>query len=63
MGLQSSYQKIFCTILLQILPPQQGKLEIIAFLNICSLPGGGGGGTTYNGEAPPERGTFFSLQV
>ena len=29
-------------------------------------PGGGGGGTPYNGlygEAPPERGTFFSLQV
>ena len=27
---------------------------------------GGGGGTPYNGlygEAPPERGTFFSLQV
>ena len=31
----------------------------------CSLPGGGGG-TTYNGlygEAPPERGTFFRLQI
>ena len=30
-----------------------------------SVPGGGGG-TQYNalyGEAPPERGTFFSLQV
>ena len=28
--------------------------------------GGGGGGTSYNGlygEAPPERGTFFRLQV
>ena len=28
--------------------------------------GGGGGGTPYNGlygEAPPERGTFFSLKV
>ena len=28
--------------------------------------GGGGGGTPYNGlygEAPPERGTFFRLQV
>ena len=28
--------------------------------------GGGGGGSPYNGlygEAPPERGTFFSLQV
>ena len=28
--------------------------------------GGGGGGTPYDGlygEAPPERGTFFSLQV
>ena len=27
---------------------------------------GGGGGTPYNGlygEAPPERGTFFKLQV
>ena len=31
-----------------------------------SYPGGGGGGTPYNGlygEAPPERGTFFRLQV
>ena len=30
------------------------------------MAGGGGGGTPYNGlygEAPPERGTFFSLQV
>ena len=29
-------------------------------------PGGGGGGTPYNGlygEAPPERGTFFRLEV
>ena len=29
-------------------------------------PGGGGGGTPYNGlygEAPPERGIFFTLQV
>ena len=29
-------------------------------------PGGGGGGIPYNGlygEAPPERGTFFMLQV
>ena len=28
--------------------------------------GGGGGGTPYNGlygEAPPKRGTFFSLEV
>ena len=28
--------------------------------------GGGGGATSYNGlygEAPPERGTFFTLQV
>ena len=31
-----------------------------------SGPRGGGGGTLYNGlygEAPPERGTFFRLQV
>ena len=31
----------------------------------CQTPGGGGG-TPYNGlygEAPPERGTFFTLQV
>ena len=30
------------------------------------MPGGGVGGTPYNGlygEAPPERGTFFMLQV
>ena len=30
------------------------------------MRGGGGGGTQYNGlyrEAPPERGTFFRLQV
>ena len=32
---------------------------------LCVMPGGGGG-TPYNGlygEAPPERGTFFRLQV
>ena len=30
------------------------------------IPDGGGGGTPYNhlyGEAPPERGSFFGLQV
>ena len=30
------------------------------------MPGGGGGGTPYNGrygESPPERGTFLRLQV
>ena len=38
--------------------------------NPLPIPGGGGGGggwgTPYNGlygEAPPERGTFFRLQV
>ena len=33
---------------------------------IYMRPGVGGGGTPYNGlyeEAPPERGTFFRLQV
>ena len=36
---------------------------------LCGLMGsvpGGGGGTPYNGlygEAPPERGTFFRLEV
>ena len=42
-----------------------------SLLNVAVLDGkissrGGGGGTPYNGlygEAPPERGTFFSLQV
>ena len=32
----------------------------------CLFIRGGGGGTPYNGlyvEAPPERGTFFRLQV
>ena len=32
----------------------------------CSAPVGRGGGTPYNGlygEAPPEKGTFFRLQV
>ena len=32
----------------------------------CTLIRGGGGGTPYNGlhgEAPPERGIFFRLQV
>ena len=36
------------------------------FLYVVSAPPGGGGGTPYNGlygEAPPERGTFFRLQV
>ena len=33
---------------------------------VYSAPGGGGGGTSYNclyGEALPEKGTFFALQV
>ena len=41
--------------------------EIVSGLEIVvNHPGGGGGGTPYNGlyvEAPPERGTFFRLQV
>ena len=35
-------------------------------IQLTIVPGGGGGGTPYNGlyrKAPPERGTFFSLQV
>ena len=35
-------------------------------LCLASSPGGGGRGTPYNrlyGEAPPERGTFFGLEV
>ena len=38
----------------------------IGFLITVPGPKPGGGGTPYNGqygEAPPERGTFFSLQV
>ena len=41
--------------------------ENIRYISIKAIyvPGGGGGGTPYNGlyrEAPPERGTFFRLQ-
>ena len=38
-----------------------GNVLLISF-----APGGGGGGTPYNGlygEAPPKRGTFFRLEV
>ena len=38
----------------------QGKFDIFRYSN------GGGGGTPFNGlygEAPPQRGTFFMLQV
>ena len=42
-------------------------LETLDFsLVAVFVPEGGGGGTSYNGlygEAPPERGTFFRLQV
>ena len=37
-----------------------------SFLSYMYQHPGGGGGTPYNGlygEAPPERGTFFRLQV
>ena len=38
----------------------------MGLLDALNSPGGGGGGTDNNGqygEAPPERGTFFRLQV
>ena len=38
----------------------------ITQLTTFGFEGGGGGGTPYNGpcgEAPPERGIFFTLQV
>ena len=42
-------------------------VEIICVIIKCKRPGGGGGGGTpyigLYGEAPPERGTFFRLQV
>ena len=44
------------------------QLKVPWFMSLYSVSywGGGGGGTPYNGlyrEAPPERGTFFRLQV
>ena len=46
------------------------SLELLVFeiiyLYLLGRGPGGGGGTPYNGlygEAPPERGTFFRLQV
>ena len=42
------------------------KLHSFQNTSLEFIPRGGGGGTPYNGlygEAPPERGTFFTLQV
>ena len=42
------------------------KMESLLIKTLNSQAGGGGGGTPYiglYGEAPPERGTFFRLQV
>ena len=44
----------------------RGQLSSVAFHSAFPWPGGAGGRTPYNGlygEAPPERGTFFRLQV
>ena len=41
-------------------------LKYLQKLALREVPGGGGGGTPYDGlygDAPPERGTFFRLQV
>ena len=44
----------------------QASLKESGYSERVNFPDGGGGGTPYDGlygEAPPERGTFFRLQV
>ena len=65
----------FCTIIIvTVICTSNGLAEnalINPHINLVGImmvifPGGGGRGTPYNGpygEAPPERGTFFTLQV
>ena len=53
------------TVLLSIFSETRLILEV-AVLKITPTTPGGGGGTLYNGlyrEAPPERGTFFRLEI
>ena len=45
---------------------QNSHFFFLSVILACEARMGGGGGTPYNGlygEAPPERGTFFRLQV
>ena len=55
------------TVLLSIFSETRLILEVAVLKITPTTPGGGGGGgTLYNGlyrEAPPERGTFFRLEI
>ena len=59
---QSYFEKILSFDFYFQLLGNRPELKPLMYITWCSYPGGGGGGTPYNGlygEAPPDRGSFF----